>query len=53
MRWRRGGYFRLEWKLADERTHLMAEGTPFILPVVIDDTKDREALGPEWFLAVP
>ena len=49
---RREGYFRLEWKLADERTHLMAEGTPFILPVVIDDTKDREALVPKSFLAV-
>src|SRR5438477_677046 len=30
---RREGYFRLEWKLADERTHLMAEGTPFLLPI--------------------
>jgi TolB-like protein/Tfp pilus assembly protein PilF len=49
---RREGYFRLEWKLADERTHLMAEGTPFILPVVIDDTKDREALVPKSFLDV-
>ena len=26
---RREGYFRLEWKLADERTHLIAEGLPF------------------------
>src|SRR5277367_4838871 len=33
---RREAYFRLEWKLADERTHLMAEGTPFLLPVAID-----------------
>lgn len=49
---RREGYFRLEWKLADERTHLMAEGTPFLLPVVIDDTKDREALVPKSFLGV-
>ena len=49
---RREGYFRLEWKLADERTHLMAEGTPFILPVVIDDTTEREALVPKSFLAV-
>ncbi|MEO5961643.1 MAG: TIR domain-containing protein, partial [Opitutaceae bacterium] len=49
---RREGYFRLEWKLADERTHLMAEGTPFLLPVVIDDTKDREALVPKSFLHV-
>jgi TolB-like protein len=49
---RREGYFRLEWKLADERTHLMAEGTPFLLPVVIDETKDREALVPKSFLSV-
>ena len=49
---RREGYFRLEWKLADERTHLMAEGTPFLLPVVIDGTKDREALVPKSFLGV-
>ncbi len=48
---RREGYFRLEWKLADERTHQMAEGTPFILPVVADDTKERNALAPASFLA--
>ena len=35
---RREGYFRLEWKLADDRTHLMAKGTRFILPVCVDDT---------------
>src|SRR5206468_9625231 len=29
---RREGYFRLEWKLAVERTHLMLEGVPFLLP---------------------
>src|SRR4051812_4973672 len=23
------GYFRLEWRLADQRTHLMAKGRPF------------------------
>ncbi|HQR10347.1 MAG TPA: TIR domain-containing protein [Casimicrobiaceae bacterium] len=49
---RREAYFRLEWKLADERTHLMAKGTPFILPVAIDETKDRDALVPDSFLAV-
>jgi TolB-like protein/Flp pilus assembly protein TadD len=48
---RREGYFRLEWKLADERTHLMAEGTPFILPVTADETKERDALVPASFLA--
>src|SRR5690242_17498521 len=30
------GYFRLEWKLAAERTHLMRDGAPFLVPVVID-----------------
>jgi hypothetical protein len=29
------GYFRLEWKLAAQRTHTMAEAKPFLLPVVI------------------
>ncbi len=49
---RREAYFRLEWKLADERTHLMAKGTPFLLPVTIDGTSDRDALVPDSFLAV-
>jgi TolB-like protein/cytochrome c-type biogenesis protein CcmH/NrfG len=49
---RREGYFRLEWNLADDRTHLMAGGTPFLLPVVIDDTKERGALVPKSFLGV-
>lgn len=48
---RREGYFRLEWNLADDRTHLMAGGTPFIVPVVIDDTRERGALVPKSFLA--
>jgi len=33
-------YFRLEWKLADDRSHLMAPGKAFIVPVIIDDTPD-------------
>jgi hypothetical protein len=49
---RREAYFRLEWKLADERTHLMAKGTPFLLPVTIDGTDDHGALVPESFLAI-
>ncbi|HKC16596.1 MAG TPA: toll/interleukin-1 receptor domain-containing protein, partial [Steroidobacteraceae bacterium] len=32
------GYFRLEWKLAVERSHLMADDQPFLLPLVIDGT---------------
>src|SRR5688500_10139082 len=35
---RREGYFRLEWKLAAQRTYTIADGTPFLLPVVIDGT---------------
>jgi hypothetical protein len=46
------GYFRLEWKLAAERTHLMAEGVPFLAPVVIDDTPDSVAAVPPEFLRV-
>ena len=46
------GYFRREWKLAVDRTHDMAEGKPFLVPVVIDDTKDQEAEVPESFRAV-
>ena len=46
------GYFRLEWKLAVERTHLMAEGVPFLSPVVVDDTLEGAALVPAEFLRV-
>ena len=46
------GYFRLEWRLADQRTHLMAKGRPFLVPVVVDDTPDAEARVPESFLEV-
>ena len=49
---RREGYFRLEWKLAAERTHLMAEGVPFIAPVVIDETTEANALVPAEFMRV-
>ena len=49
---RREGYFRLEWKLADDRTHLMAKGTPFLVPVCIDDTKDWDAIVPDSFMNV-
>jgi TolB-like protein/cytochrome c-type biogenesis protein CcmH/NrfG len=46
------GYFRREWKIAVERTHDMAAGVPFLLPVVIDDTPESEALVPEEFMRV-
>lgn len=46
------GYFRLEWRLADQRTHLMAKGRPFLVPIVIDDTHDSEAHVPDAFFDV-
>ncbi|HTU03087.1 MAG TPA: toll/interleukin-1 receptor domain-containing protein, partial [Candidatus Sulfotelmatobacter sp.] len=46
------GYFRLEWKLAVERTHLMAEGVPFLAPVVVDATPEGAAVAPAEFLRV-
>jgi hypothetical protein len=46
------GYFRLEWKLAAERTHLMAEGRPFVVPLVVDDAREADALVPPEFLRV-
>jgi len=46
------GYFRLEWKLAVEQTHLMADGMAFLAPVVIDDTRESDALVPPEFLKV-
>jgi TolB-like protein/Flp pilus assembly protein TadD len=49
---RHEGYFRLEWHLAEQRSHLIARGRPFIVPVTIDETRDAEALVPDAFLAV-
>ncbi|HVU22610.1 MAG TPA: TIR domain-containing protein [Opitutus sp.] len=46
------GYFRREWKLAVERTHDMHEGVPFLLPVVVDETRESDALVPEQFMRV-
>jgi TolB-like protein/Tfp pilus assembly protein PilF len=46
------GYFRREWKIAVERTHDMASGVPFLLPVVIDETAESDALVPDEFMRV-
>ncbi len=46
------GYFRLEWKLAVDRCHLMAADKAFLLPVVIDDTRDDDERVPERFREV-
>lgn len=43
------GYFRLEWRLAEQRSHLMAKGRPFLLPVVLDSTREPEAQVPDSF----
>ncbi len=46
------GYFRIEWDLAAERARGIAAGVPFILPIVIDDTREPEALVPDRFRKV-
>src|SRR5947209_5971842 len=46
------GYFRLEWKLAVDRSHLMAHDQPFLLPVAIDATTESGARVPAEFRAV-
>jgi TolB-like protein/Tfp pilus assembly protein PilF len=51
-RMRAEGYFRLEWKLAVDRSYLIAAEKAFLLPVVIDDTNDRDALVPDRFREV-
>ena len=49
---REEGYFRIEWDLAVERARGIASGVAFILPVVIDDTKQPDALVPDRFRSV-
>jgi TolB-like protein/Flp pilus assembly protein TadD len=49
---RREGYFRLEWKLAVDRCHLMDANLAFLLPVVIDDTREDDERVPERFREV-
>jgi TolB-like protein/Flp pilus assembly protein TadD len=46
------GYFRLEWKLAVDRSHLMAAEKAFLVPVVIDATTEPDALVPAQFREV-
>ena len=43
------GYFRLEWKLAVDRSHLMTTSKAFLLPVVIDDTREDDENVPDRF----
>ena len=46
------GYFRREWKLATRRLLDMADDAPFLMPVVIDQTREAEARVPEEFIHV-
>jgi TolB-like protein/Flp pilus assembly protein TadD len=46
---RHEGYFRLEWDLADQRTHMIARSRVFIVPVCLDDTTQLAADVPESF----
>ena len=46
------GYFRLEWKLAVDRSHLKADDAAFLIPVVVDATPDATARVPEKFRSV-
>ncbi len=49
---REEGYFRIEWELAAQRALGIASGVAFILPIVIDDTREPDALVPDRFRAV-
>jgi TolB-like protein len=49
---RHEGYFRLEWRLADQRTHLMGKSRAFLVPVCIDETRDAGADVPDSFAEV-
>ena len=46
---REEGYFRLEWKLAVDRSHLMTTNRTFLLPVVIDETGEDDEQVPDRF----
>jgi hypothetical protein len=46
------GYFRLEWKLVVDRSHLIMSNKAFLLPVVVDDTGDDDENVPDRFREV-
>jgi len=46
------GYFRLEWHLAEERKHLMGKNRPFLVPLCLDSTAEKDADVPDVFLAL-
>ncbi len=43
------GYFRGEWHLATRRLHNMADDAAFLIPVVVDETREADARVPEEF----
>jgi TolB-like protein len=49
---RREGYFRLEWKLAVDRSQMMDDDAAFLVPAVIDSTKEATARVPDRFRQV-
>ncbi len=49
---RHEGYFRLEWDLADQRTHMMARNRVFIVPLCLDATPEAGADVPASFRRV-
>jgi TolB-like protein len=46
---REEGYFRLEWKLAVDRSHLMADDKAFFFPVILGDVAEPTARVPDRF----
>src|SRR5215469_4766291 len=46
------GYFRLEWKLAVDRSHLIITNKAFLLPVVVDATAEDDENVPDKFREV-
>jgi TolB-like protein/Flp pilus assembly protein TadD len=46
------GYFRLEWDLADQRSHMIVRDRAFIVPVCLDGTPESDARVPESFQRV-
>ena len=46
------GYFRLEWDVADQRSHMIGRSKAFIVPVCIDSTPERGADVPDAFFKV-
>ena len=46
------GYFRLEWKLAIDRSHLISATKAFLVPVAIDDVQEDDEHIPDRFKEV-